>query len=335
MSAHRIEFGFMPDGARAQQMDRYAHTLLADSLAHIQSRAGPVLGPDALTPLISQLRAGAQFGPACFGRYYELALALMDDDLEEASQAADALQQAQPAGPDPDSGSCPGPRLVALGDLPAGDAALYLRLMDTDPQTSFAMRSPTAQAAADFRQRFGQALGLMQAAVPALAAEFSGLVRELCMVTGDPEASYQFDGGSSYMLWGGLFLNIDSHETDVALVEVLAHEATHCLLFGFSQDETLVLNLDDELYQSPLRVDPRPMDGIYHATYVSARMHWAMSRLVEHPGLTAEQRAQATEARALDAEHFWSGHRVVMQHARLTATGEAVMAQAQAYMAAQ
>jgi HEXXH motif-containing protein len=47
------------------------------------------------------------------------------------------------------------------------------------------------------------------------------------------------------------------------VAEVLTHEAGHSLLFGLTVDEPLVLNLDDVLYPSPLREDPRPMDDIY------------------------------------------------------------------------
>ena len=36
--------------------------------------------------------------------------------------------------------------------------------------------------------------------------------------------------------------------------------------------DPLILNLPDELYKSPLRTDPRPMIGVFHATYVSAKI---------------------------------------------------------------
>src|SRR5690606_11375550 len=120
--------------------------------------------------------------------------------------------------------------------------------------------------------RFASSHRLLSVAIPELAAEFDALVSQVIMVEGNPVAKYQFDGGSSYMLWGGLFLNATSHQNDVALIEVMAHESAHILLFGYASDEALVNNDDDTLYHSPLRVDPRPMDGIFHATYVSARM---------------------------------------------------------------
>ncbi len=320
-----IDHRFAPDGTRSRLLDERAHALLADSLEHIQVQAGQALGvAGALTPLITRIRSGERFGPVCFGLYYQLALAVMDDQLGTARSVAARLVHL----PSADASL----QLVALDALADEDARLYQTLMDTDPQASFAMQPPPSHTVRAFTERYQRAFGMMQATMPALAHEISGLIREICLVTGDPQAHYQFDGGSSYMLWGGLFLNIASHETDIQLIEVLAHESAHSLLFGHSLDEALVLNEDTELFASPLRVDPRPMDGIYHATFVSARMHWAMSRLLASASLSATERDHAEQARRADTENFEAGYEVVARHGILTATGQAVMDAARGYM---
>lgn len=78
---------------------------------------------------------------------------------------------------------------------------------------------------------------------------------------------------------------------------MLAHEAGHCLLFGLTIDEPLVLNDDNEMFLSPLRPDPWPMDGICHATLQSVRMAWAMEALGDSGLLTnAKQRQPRSEA---------------------------------------
>ena len=74
------------------------------------------------------------------------------------------------------------------------------------------------------------------------------------------------------------------------------------------------------------------MDGIYHATFVSARMHWAMTRLARDADLSAQDRERALAAAAADAVNFASGHGVVAEHGQLTALGEGLMAGAKAYM---
>ena len=105
------------------------------------------------------------------------------------------------------------------------------------------------------------------------------------------------------------------------------------LLFGFCTEEPLVLNDDDELFRSPLRIDPRPMDGIYHATFVLARMHWAMTKLINDSRVSPEQRELAIQAARVDRRHFSDGLAIVEAHARLTPMGAALMDGARQYMA--
>jgi HEXXH motif-containing protein len=61
------------------------------------------------------------------------------------------------------------------------------------------------------------------------------------------------------------------------------------LLFGFGMGKPLVENHEHERYTSPLRGDPRPMDGVVHATYVVARMHYAVTRMLDSGLLTEEE----------------------------------------------
>jgi HEXXH motif-containing protein len=170
---------------------------------------------------------------------------------------------------------------------------------------------------------------------PELAGEFRGLVSEILLAKGgSADGLSEFDGGSSFMLWGALFINPSRPKTVVEMVETLAHESAHSLLFGLSIDDPLVENPDGERFKSPLRDDPRPMDGIYHATFVSARMHYAMARLADSGILTADQQAAAREAMESDRRAFRDGLATVEAHGRLTARGMAIMAGARDYMAA-
>ena len=166
--------------------------------------------------------------------------------------------------------------------------------------------------------------------VPGLAKTL--MVRSLAQAVHLEFRRIQFTPDLVPRLWGALFLNADFHRTAQAVAEVLAHESAHSLLFGFCTDSALVENSDDERYNSPLRTDPRPMDGIYHATFVSARMHWAMSRLLEARVLDDEATEATRGARDADVRNFWSGYEVVAEHGRLTDLGRALMNEAHAYM---
>lgn len=300
---------------------------LADSLDYIGGEIDGLIAFDqsALAQLIRSLRQGVRYAPSTFGIYAELVPALVSGDNTGAERLLAELLAERPLPA--------GRRLLSLDDpVIASQAPRYLRLMDSDPDTRFDIRPPPVSVATAFRQRFHSACELLRGAIPELAAEFDNLVNQVIMVIGAHDAEYQFDGGSSYMLWGGLFLNAESHTSAVALIEVMAHESAHLLLFGHACDEALVSNDDTTLYTSPLRDDPRPMDGIYHAAYVSARMHWAMSRLLDSGTLDEPSRHFAETARQSDLERFLAGHAIVERHGDLTATGKAVMAAAVAYI---
>ena len=300
---------------------------LADSLDYISSEIDGLVTFDsaALAQLIGALRQGARHPPSTFGLYAELVPALGSGDTTSAEQLLAELLAEHPLPP--------AWQLLSLDDpLIAPQAPRYLRLMDADPDTRFSMMPPPPAVAAAFGQRFRRAYKLLRDTIPELAAEFDALVSQVIMVAGDQNAEYRFDGGSCYMLWGGLFLNAESHPCDVALIEVMAHESAHLLLFGHACDEALVNDDGTTFHTSPLRDDPRPMDGIYHATYVSARMHWAMSRLLDSGVLDEPSRHFAEAARQSDLENFLAGYEIVERHGDLTATGRAVMAAAACYM---
>ena len=319
---------FEPDADRAVKLDLRMHTGLADSLEHISEELAGVPGFDlaALSAVISELRRGTRYSPAIFGWYYELVLALLDEHDEKAARAFAKILKSQPA---------PAGFVVRSMLPPEADAEfdLYRRRIGSEMTELF--QPPVPEAAESFQERFDAGYALLRNALPELAGEIRSLVREVVLASSPDGAPLQFDGASAYQLWGLLFLNPKFHPTPVAVAEVLAHESAHSLLFGFTFDEPLVFNDDEERYTSPLRPDPRPMDGIYHATYVSARMHWAMTRLAASPLADEEMRAAALKAAAADMENFEKGHEIVARHGRLSATGEALMREALAYMSAQ
>lgn len=190
------------------------------------------------------------------------------------------------------------------------------------------------QAAQDFTDLLTRGFELMQRVLPDLHHEISGIVREVLLARAPQGDKMEFDGASHYQFWGLLMLNPKHHKTPLEVVEVLAHEASHSLLFGLTIEEPLVLNPDDELFQSPLRIDLRPMDGIYHATFVSARMCWAMEKMAMSDLLNETDKANAREAAQKDRENFGKGISVVDAHGRLSDTGARILDDTRRWMSA-
>lgn len=320
-------FRFFPDAAHAARCDRAMHAGLADSLRQICAASDRKVEFDraAIERLIGDIDAGRRLSPNAFAIYYELVPALMEGRLDDAPALFAELARQRPI-------DLPF-RIMALGEPTLAEKeARYLRFMKGDAAYSHAFVPPSVEDVAAFKRQFASVTELLAQAAPELLAELKALISELILVVGPKDAKVHFDGGSSYQLWGALFLNAVRHTTRIDVIDSLAHESAHSRLFGLCTEEAPVTNADEELHPSPLRREPRPMDGVYHATFVSARMHWAMSRLIASGLLAEDERALAIQARDADRRNFESGYKTVAAHGQLTRTGQVALDAARAYM---
>lgn len=296
---------------------------LASSLDYAFSKVGKSLdvSPRAARDLIGRIRAVPQ-SPHLFGAYYDMVLALERDDLDQARGFALELLKTD-VGP-------AATRVSAIDDRPAADAERYRRLLLPDMVAT----SPDTALMDTYRKRLADGFALLDTGFPAMGAEVRGLLREIVVAAGpdDPKA-LTFDGASSYMLWGAILLNARGQLTTLDVAQALAHESGHNLLFGLCSSGPLVDNPDEELFHSPLRTDARPMDGVFHATYVIARMHQTLSRLLEAGILDPPQMDAAMTDLAVHRRNFDVGDQVIREGARLTAVGRDAITAARDYMA--
>jgi HEXXH motif-containing protein len=302
---------------------------LAQSLEHIGERSRDVISfnEDALSLLVDRLRGGYRFPPATFALYYDLVDAVLDERLEDAQALFGELCLQTPVS---------APLAIARLDPAIMGARMVdrcCRMVDTDDITRFAFKPPASQAAENFPKQCDEAIALMARADPELAGEFGELVCEIVLAGGQStDGKIRFAGASSFLLWGAIVVNPSAHDSPVSLIEGLVHESAHSLLFGLMIDEPLVLNRDWERFQSPLRDDLRPIDGIYHATFVVARVHYAMRRLLASGLLDGADEEEVTEMLAMNRKAFTEGLSTVERHGRLTNRGTAVMTAAKSYM---
>jgi hypothetical protein len=318
---------FAPCAERARRLDLRMRRRLAESVRYVAAQVREALAPDPgeLARFLARVESGPMSARA-FAAYYDLVLALDADDLAEAGQRLAELLSA-PAAP---ASLC----IRALGDPRSDrDADRYRRHVDTDPEQPLAIEPPPPELAAACRARIEAALARIDRGDPQLGAEIRTLVREWVLAVGPPDPdALSFDGASSFMLWGAVVLNAAGQTTTLDMLQALAHESGHNLLFGLCADGPLVRNDDRARFASPLRADPRPIDGIFHATFVTARMHRALAQQLAAGTLDAGERAEALRALAAHREHFAQGLAVLDRHAQLTPLGAAVLAGARAYM---
>jgi HEXXH motif-containing protein len=313
---------FEPSAERGASLDRRMRERLADSFDYLFGEIGEPLGVDrkAAAQLSARVRAAPQ-SPHVFGAYYDLVLTVECDALDEARQLARELIGIAPA---------PTLRIAAIDDRGEAEAERYRRLFLSDPDLA---AQPDATLLADARGRIDAAFALLDRGFAAMSAEIRELLREIVIAAGpEDQNALTFDGASSYMLWGATLLNARGQKTVLDTAQALAHESGHNLLFGFCASEPLVENADEELFSSPLRIDPRPMDGIVHATYVIARMHQTLERLFEAGVLAATETELAITDMAAHHRNFEAGDQVIRDGGRLTPLGRAVIESARGYM---
>lgn len=300
---------------------------LAESLAYIWSQASGRL--DLPEDRFQKFLIGLErhpVPPLAFSLYCETVFAIEEDDLAQATRLLHELMgMPVPSGLD----------VLDLADPRHDESARrYASFVDAGAGIDFEIFPPSPKAAAGCREQIQGAFDLMDAGDPALAAEIRALLREIVLAAGaeDPKA-LTFDGASASMLWGAIIINANRRDGTLGMAQMLAHESAHNLIFGLCAEGPLVENSPEELYRSPLRVDPRPMIGIYHATYVTARMHRVVQRLLASGVLSAPLPEKARKELAENRRLFDQGITVVREHAKLTPLGEAIIRGAEQYMA--
>ena len=323
------DFSFTPDAARAQKLDTAVRAGLANSLRIVfAALESPFHADEDRANALLRAIAAGPVRPAVFGAYIDLVLALIEEREQAVQQLIDeilALPAPAPAGLD-----VPDLTDEALGP---GQAARYGRLLIDDVDFTLGPVAVSGREAA--RARLLGGLALLDAGAPATSAEVRALIREIILVSAasNPTGAL-FDGASTFSLWGAVALNADRLGDRLTTAVALAHETAHNLLFGLALGGRLTENDDDKRHPSPLRADPRPMEGVAHAVYVTARMIHTLRTLLASGVLTAEEaddaRARLERYRAAYADSL----PVLSAHARFTPAGGATFEAMRAAMTA-
>ena len=177
----------------------------------------------------------------------------------------------------------------------------------------------------------GQALhqataALLETAAPALLREIETVAPQVVLVrdAGPDAPPGAFGGASTFYLWGAVVLNSARQQTRPQMAEALAHEAAHGYLLGSTLGLPMVGNEPAARYKSPLRTDPRPMDGLVHASFVLARMVWCQDALLRSGLLDGPERDEAAAARASNRGRFQGSQGLIETEAQFTPEGAAL-----------
>jgi hypothetical protein len=324
---------FIPSAASGLRARSAIHARLNESLRHVfEQCTGHVEFDSARAAvLVRRTETGERLPPTLFGHYFMLVDAIENGTLKQVQDTLETILQHANGVPAPDMHIRPfNPR-----GFSAEEEAEFRRQFVSDSLLDEQISHLDENSEPGTLAQFQRALDILQRHAPQTFAEIDTLACELVPALGNAVNGMAFDGCSSLERWGSILLNAKPSRTDLELSEAITHESAHNALFAMAPVNFHVENDPQELYQSPLRLDPRPMNGIYHATFVLARMCFAMGEVATSPTADA---ALCEEARALarhSAKLFADGYRVLEKHADYTAEGRAIMQDAARYMARQ
>lgn len=224
--------------------------------------------------------------PVDFGFYYELAYHLMaegDDathllSTEKLTQIVQRFNASFKQINNAQSFSVTTLRSPYYEEL---EIACFIKWLDLEPHNAMCLTALTDTELYHARSQLMKACDALCILAPEFYEEFLSITKEVILARPSGEQKLTFGGASSFFLWGALILNIDAHQDWYTYLPSLVHEYSHNLLFGLAKNAPLVLNDPNDLYYSPLRQESRPMDGIYHAAFVSAREAIAMQQALD------------------------------------------------------
>jgi hypothetical protein len=167
------------------------------------------------------------------------------------------------------------------------------------------------------KESIQQCLNILKENIKGLWEEVSTLIKEIVILD-----SNRIIAGSSFKTLGLIYVKANPSLTMIDFLDLIVHEAAHQYIFHLSAIDPLCLNHPSELFKSPLRKDPRPLVGIYHATFVTARLVYLFKVLEMNQGDTGDPWDKVKEKISYYNERYQEGFKTSLQYGKLTALGE-------------
>ncbi|MGA3302131.1 MAG: HEXXH motif-containing putative peptide modification protein [Methylovirgula sp.] len=312
------DLDFLPDGGRAIALDVEMRHRLKDSLSTIEREASQLrLTPKLdLSRPIEAISQGIQ-NPAMWAFYGDLCSGIALDDAEGFYRAAQALAEAALKAPPK------GVRNLTDNDLGQGYADLFARTIDDNPDLPLNLIAVEASEFQRAKTLIAQARDLVAQSCPNLLVEIDTFAKQIVLATGRPGGTI-FSGAATVFLWGAILLNPLAIDDPFSMAEALAHETAHVLLYGLTGGADVTTNEPDERYPSPLRDDLRPVEGIAHATFVLARMVYALECLAHLESLNSDERQKLAAMLETNIKLFDTAAETTRRYARFTKEGSEI-----------
>lgn len=158
---------------------------------------------------------------------------------------------------------------------------------------------------------------VLEKACPDFYKEAQDLISEVLILS-----AQRLKNGSSSQFYGMIYkcCSYRSEKLTDAL-EFLIHEQSHLYLHILNNTiDPLVLN-PQERYEAPLRKELRPLMGIYHATFVIARVIYVLEKVLSQNEMLPEEKEYCQNVIIDYRERFHVGFNTLRENAQMTPLG--------------
>jgi hypothetical protein len=338
-----METFFLPNAQQAKNLRSSMSSLLVESLKEL------IPLPSSLdkNKLIEALESPHYARPLDFAAYFDLLSVSTDQTFHTTTvqtnlaqqYAADSLSRLTHFSPAP-SATPATPRISTLSSAfyhPDHIQSL-IRWWDMEPNNSPQLTAVSENSLLSASNDIHLALTHLQLAAPEMYQEVITVVSDIVLAQPGKDSRMAFGGISSFCSWGSICLNQVRHAGWTDYYKKIVHECSHLVLFAIARNEPLVLNGPTDTCSSPLRMESRPIDGVFHAAFVSAREALALDACITFLEELDENSKDDSAKESLENHlhssvlAFWDCCDQLTAHANLSELGERVLSESKQYM---
>jgi HEXXH motif-containing protein len=320
-----------PDAARARALKNGMDLRLADSLLYLLNRAEATLSSsypetrDTLSRVRQEVEAtGGKLRGTVYAFHTQLAQAMRAGDVAAVNDTIQALAHVKMAPAEP--------QIVPLGSaqFTEAEAKTFYETVRSDYDSTYSKpfdaSPPDHTEIRDMTSAIASVLQKLQAKDPETHGEIEAYVSDFVVIR-----SNHINAGTCFKAFGLLYLTVLREGQEwTTYLENIVHEAAHHHLFALWTIDRIIESDGDRLYKSPLRTEPRPMSGIFHAMFVLARTIRALNLFQADPLYAAEIERVSTgynQAKnpATHQDKFLDTYETIRNHARLTPLGSELL----------
>jgi hypothetical protein len=340
-----METFFLPCAMRAKSLRSSMSSLLFTSLkAQFNNQSYLIKKITSDSPLLPK---ASYARPEDFAAYFDLLTLTAEENClsyplqidsvrNDASKSLDHLSRLSP-----DFSVMPiGPKISTLNHeyYQPNHIESLIHWWDMEPNNSLQLTAVSEDSLASASAHIDMALHQLLLAAPEFYQELVVIVSDIVLANAGKDHKMEFGGISSFCAWGSICLNEALHQHWTDYYKKIVHECSHLVLFAIARNEPLVLNSISEKFSSPLREDLRPIDGIYHAAFVSAREALALEACIVYlENQDGVSRNGSEIAKLENLLHssvlaFWDCLEELNHHAKLSSLGEKILKDTKQYM---